>query len=234
MNLLRTIAFLLLYGVVEASAAEPGAPLGSKGKLVQSDDFNRAELGDTAWRAGRGIAIADGVLTCEQVNPTHPSVTRMKVDFRDAIIELKIRFRGARSVSFVYDDKLTAPTTHSGHLARVTVSPEVFRLGDDKEGGMRHDILALKNTGKPEDLKKREALMVGRTAEVPVQLEQDRWYKVTIELVGDELRGSIDDKPLVRLKSPGIAHEIKREFGPSISGKYVDFDDVKVYEVVKP
>ena len=48
-----------------------------------------------------------------------------------------------------------------------------------------------------------------------------------------ELRGSIDDRPLVRLKSPGIAHEIKREFGPSISGKFVDFDDLKIWAVKK-
>jgi hypothetical protein len=232
MKIFRVIVMSLLC-VSPLVAAEPGSPLAAKGKLVQSDDFNRAELGDTAWRAGRGIAVADGVLTCEQVNPTHPSVTRMKVDFRDAIIELKFRFRGARSVSFVYDDKLTAPTTHSGHLARVTVTPDVLRLGDDKEGGMRLDILALKNTGKPEDLKKREEMMVGRTAEAPIKLETDRWYKLTIELVGDEMRGSIDDKPLVRLKSPGLAHEIKREFGPSISGKWIDFDDVQVYEVAK-
>lgn len=225
---------LSLCCVSPVVAAEPGPPLGAKGRLVQSDDFNRPELGDTAWRAGRGIAVADGVLSCEQVNPNHPSVTRMKVDFRDAIIELKFRFRGARSVSFVYDDKLTAPTTHSGHLCRVTVTPDVIRLSDDKEGGMRLDILALKNSGKPEDLQKREQLMEGRTAEAPIKLETDRWYKLTIELVGDELRGSIDDKPLVRLKSPGIAHEIKREFGPSISGKWIDFDDVQVYEVVKP
>lgn len=210
-------------------AAEPGAPLGEKGELLRQDDLNRDELGEL-WRFGRGIVLNDGYITSEH-NGGHPVVTRTKVSFRDAIIELKIRFRGARSVSFVYDDKETAPTTHSGHLCRVTVSPTVLRLGDDKEGGMRLDILALKNSGDPADLAKREKLLVGRTAEVPLQLEQDRWYKLTIELVGDELRGSIDDKPLVRLKSPGIAHEIKREFGPSISGKYVDFDDLNIWAV---
>ena len=214
---------------LRAFAAEPGAPLGDKGELLREDDLNRTELGEL-WRFGRGITLNDGYITAEN-NGGHPVITRTKVSFRDAIIELKIRFRGAKSVSFVYDDKETAPTTHAGHLVRVTVSPTVLRLGDDKEGGMRLDILALKNSGKPEDLAKREQLLVGRTAEVPLQLEQDRWYKLTIELVGDELRGSIDDRPLVRLKSPGIAHEIKREFGPSTSGKFVDFDDLKIWAV---
>lgn len=212
-------------------AAEPGAPLGEKGELIREDDLNRAELGEL-WRFGRGITLNDGHITAEH-NGGHPVVTRTKVSFRDAIIELKICFRGAKSVSFVYDDKETAPTTHSGHLCRVTVSPTVLRLGDDKEGGMRLDILALKNSGEPADLAKREKLLEGRSAEVPLHLEEDRWYKLTIELVGDELRGSIDDQPLVRLKSPGIAHEIKREFGPSISGKFVDFDDLKIWAVKK-
>ena len=210
--IVRCCLFIVALSTSFVIAAEPGAPLGEKGELLREDDLNRAELGDL-WRFGRGIMLNDGHITAEH-DGGHPVVTRTKVSFRDAIIELKIRFRGAKSVSFMYDDKETAPTTHAGHLARVTVSPTVLRLGDDKEGGMRLDILALKNSGDPADLTKREKLLVGRTAEVPLQLEQDRWYKLTIELVGDELRGSIDDKPLVRLKSPGIAHEIKTRVRP--------------------
>jgi hypothetical protein len=227
--------FSILSIVVAAStlvAAESGAPLGEKGELLREDDLNRAELGEL-WRFGRrGISLVDGHITAEHESG-HPVVTRTKVSFRDAIIELKIRFRGARSVSFVYDDKETAPTTHSGHLCRVTVTPTVLRLGDDKEGGMRLDILALRESTDPADQARRAKLLEGRTAEVPLQLEEDRWYKLTIELVGDEMRASIDDRPLVRLKSPGIAHEIKREFGPSISGKFVDFDDLKIWAVKK-
>lgn len=94
-------------------------------------------------------------------------------------------------------------------------------------------ILPLKNSDDPKDLAEFERLTKDRKAEAPIRLETDRWYTLQIQLVGDEMRASIDDKPLVRLKSPGFDHPIKREVGPTVSGKYVDFDDLKVWEVAK-
>lgn len=212
-----------------ASAEEPGPRIAERGKLIVADDFNRAEPGE-AWRVSRGSRIVDGVLTCEQLNPTHGTVARRKVEFRDAVIRLRFRLNEAKYIALVSDDKLTAPTTHSGHLCRVYITPTSLRLGDDKEGSMRLDILALRSSDDPTKQAEAEKLLEGRSATVPIELKTDAWHTLEVELVGDVLRASIDDKPLVRLKSPGIAHPTKREFGPTVGGKTAELDDLEIYE----
>lgn len=224
-----SVAALMLLAISSASAEEPGPRLAERGKLIVADDFNRAEAGD-AWRLSRGSKLVDGVLTCEQMNPTHGTVARRKIEFRDAVIRLRFRLNEAKYIAFVSDDKLTAPTTHSGHLCRVYVTPTSLRLGDDKEGAMRLDILALRTSDDPQKKAEGEKLVEGRSATVPIELKTDAWHTLEVELVGDVMRASIDEKPLVRLKSPGIAHPTKREFGPTVGGRTAQIDDLEVYE----
>ncbi|HEY1602617.1 MAG TPA: hypothetical protein VGG64_23635, partial [Pirellulales bacterium] len=61
-------------------------------------------------------------------------------------------------------------------------------------------------------------------------IEPGKWHDVVIEIVGDQMRVSLDGRPAGYLKSPGIAHETKTSFHFTVSGKGVLFDDVRIWE----
>jgi hypothetical protein len=227
LNIVSVLALIVASAAIVAAADL--APIATPGKLIVADDFNRAEFGER-WRTSRGIELVDGVLAGSQKNPNHGTVARMKVEFRDAVIQLRFRLNGARYIAFVSDDKLTAPTTHSGHLCRVFITPTSLRVGDDKEGAMRNDILALRSSDDEKKKAEAEKLLVGRSATEPFTFAPERWYQLTVEIVGDVIQASIDGKPVVRLQSPGIAHPTKREFGPTIGGERAEIDDLQIFE----
>jgi hypothetical protein len=49
--------------------------------------------------------------------------------------------------------------------------------------------------------------------------------------VGDEMRASIDGKPVGYLKSAGIGHPTKSKIKIGVSGKDGYFEDIKVWNV---
>jgi len=215
----------LLLPLTALQAADVPDPLAGKGKQLFADDFTRAELG--AWRSSiPTFAVADGVLKGSQTRADHGAVSRVKVGFKDAIIECRFRFEGATSFNVVFDDK-AHKGSHAGHICRVAVAPRQIRLGDDKEGVMRNDIFEMRKD--PKRKVEADKLLVGRSQAVPVKLEQRRWYRLSIEIVGEQMRVSLDDKPIGYLQSPGIGHETKAEFGFTVSGKDAHFDDVRVF-----
>jgi hypothetical protein len=57
-----------------------------------------------------------------------------------------------------------------------------------------------------------------------------------MEIVGDELRASLDGKAVGYLKSSGIAHPIKSDFHFTVTGnatQFALFDDVHVWAAAK-
>lgn len=225
MKPVRCILTLLGVAALCIGAEVPCKPLATKGKLLFSDDFARTELG--AWRSScPTFTVADGVLKGSQTRSDHGAVTRVGAPFKDAIVECRFRLEGSPGFNVVFDDK-AHKGTHAGHICRVAVTPKVIRLGDDKEGVMRNDIFAMRKDPK----RKAEAdkLLVGRSASFPVKLERRQWYRLSIEIVGEEMRVCLGDKPLGYLKSPGIGHATKAEFGFTVSGKDAHFDDVRVF-----
>jgi hypothetical protein len=225
MKAIQCILTLLAATALWVGAEVPAKSLATKSKLLFADDFARAELG--AWRSScPTFTVADGVLKGSQTRSDHGAVVRVGAPFKDAIVECKFRFEGSPYFNVVFDDK-AHKGTHAGHICRVAVTPKVIRLGDDKEGVMRNDIFEMRKDPK----RKAEAdkLLVGRSQAFPVKLQQRQWYRLSIEILGEEMRVCLDDKPLGYLKSPGIGHATKAEFGFTVSGKDAHFDDVRVF-----
>lgn len=222
------LAFIAASAVC-VSAEVPAKPLATKGKLLFSDDFARAEMG--AWRSViPTFTVTDGVFKGSQTRDDHGAVAKTKVEFKDAIIECKFRFEGAASFNVVFDDR-TYKGSHAGHICRVAVTPKLIRLGDDKEGAMRNDIFEMRKD--PKRKTEGDKLIIGRSQASPVKLEKGQWYRLRVEVVGDEMRVSVDDKWIGCLKSPGIGHATKNDFGFAVSGKDAHFDDVRVWEAAK-
>ena len=54
-----------------------------------------------------------------------------------------------------------------------------------------------------------------------------QWYDVTMEVVGDEMRVSVDGKFVGKFNSPGFAHSTKKSFHFSISGRDLSLDNIR-------
>jgi len=57
-----------------------------------------------------------------------------------------------------------------------------------------------------------------------------QWHKVRVEMLGDEMTMSLDDKPAGYLKSAGLEHPTKNAIGFTVRGKSVLIKSVKMWE----
>jgi hypothetical protein len=146
---------------------------------------------------------------------------------KDVIVSFRFKLDGSTGFNAVFDDK-NFKGSHAGHICRVAFAPKQIRLGDDKEGIMRNDIFE----GRKDPARKAEMdkLLEGRGSIVQQEVTADGWHEATIEIVGDRMRVSYDDKPVGFLQSPGLAHETKESFHFTVNGPGVVFDDVKIWK----
>ena len=61
------------------------------------------------------------------------------------------------------------------------------------------------------------------------KLEVGKWYKLLVEVNGDTLKASIDDKQVGSFSSPGIAHPTKRTLRLAVPKNAV-VDDLKIWK----
>lgn len=226
----RLLAGLLGLTVTSlAGAAEPEipGPLGKPGKLLFEDRFERGELGP--WKVViPGFKVDQGMLIATQDRADHGSVGRVHLPMKDLVMTFRFRLAGSPRFNVVFDDK-RHKGSHAGHIARVAFAARQIRLGDDKEGIMRNDIFKLRRN--PETKSAADKLIAGRGTAIRADLRQNRWYDAKIEIVGDEMRVSLDGEPIGHLKSPGLAHPTKESVHFTVSGNATHFDDVKIWNV---
>ena len=215
--------FLVLFFAFSAFAAEP---LAQKGELIFSDDFERSELGE--WKPLiPSFAVQNGVLKGWQTRDDHGAVGRVYRPMKDVIVEFKFKLDGSTGFNAVFDDK-NHKGSHAGHICRVAFAPKQIRLGDDKEGVMRNDIFEMRK----DPAKKAEAdkLLIGRGTATNITIDPKSWHRVTIEILGDQMKVTLDGKPAGLLRSPGIAHETKESFHFTVNGPGVLFDDIRIWQ----
>jgi hypothetical protein len=222
---MKIIAFLCL-ATLSTAADIPAEPIAQKGEPILADDFERTDLGD--WKSLiPTFTVEGGTLKGVQTRADHGAVGRVYRPMKDVVIEFKFELVGSTGFNAVFDDQ-KFKGSHAGHICRVAFAPTQLRLGDDKEGVMRNDIYTMRKD--PAHKKDADKLLEGRGSSASIKLEQQKWYQVTIELKGDEMRVSLDGKPLGYLKSPGIAHDTKSSFHFTVSGKGALFDDVHIWQ----
>ena len=59
--------------------------------------------------------------------------------FKDIDIEFDFRFNGGTRFNFVLDDQ-NEKSVHSGHICRVSISPKMVSVSDDKTGSMNLEV----------------------------------------------------------------------------------------------
>jgi hypothetical protein len=155
----------------------------------------------------------------------------LEIPTKDSVVEARIKFDGAAMIDVEFDDR-QYKGAHYGHLCRAQVRLNGVTLIDERDGGMRNDIREMRN----DPTKKAEvaALLKGRQVTYPVKLETGKWYTLGVETVGDQMRVTIDGRPVAFLKSSGIAHETKSKIELGVVGKDGYFDDIKVWNAAVP
>ncbi|MDA3924169.1 MAG: hypothetical protein PF904_05670 [Kiritimatiellae bacterium] len=224
---MKLIPILCLAISISAIAANiPTEPLAHKGDLLLADDFERTGLGD--WKTIiPTFTVTNGVLKGVQIRSNHGAVCRVYRPMKNVVVEFKFKLEGSKTFNVVFDDQ-SYKGSHAGHICRVAFNPKKIRLGDDKEGIMRKDIFAIRKD--PNRKGKAAKLLAGRNSSAPVNIDLKKWHLVTIEILGEQMRVTLDGQPTGYLKSTGIAHETKSSFHFTVNGPGVFFDDVKIWK----
>lgn len=237
------LPLFLLPSLCAFAAEVPAQPLAQKGRLLFSDDFNEGS-GAAPWhRVVPTFVVENGVLKGTQtrdkdqpgeegkpVVKAHAAVHGLEIPTKDSILEVKIRFEGATMLDVEFDDRKYTGA-HYGHICRAQVRMDSVLLIDERDGSMRNDIREMRND--PARKADAEKLLVGRSARFPVKLEKSTWYLLSVETVGEEMRVSLDGKPVGYLKSSGIGHATKSKIELGCAGKDGLFDEIKVWEAKK-
>ena len=207
------------------AADVPSAPLCEKGEQLLADNFDRTDLGD--WKSLiPAFTVEGGVLKGMQARDDHGAVGRVYRPMKDVVVEFRFKLAGSTGFNTVFDDQ-KYKGSHAGHICRIAFAPNQIRLGDDREGIMRNDIFEMRKD--PNRKAEASKLLSGRSAIGKVAITPDKWHSVAIEIVGDQMRVSIDGQAIGYLKSPGIAHETKTSFHFTVNGSGVLFDDVHIW-----
>lgn len=217
----------LLFCVAAAHAQSP--------ELRFEDDFEgRDKLGpeyrtllgdDTAW------IIRDGVLYSRQTRDDHGAVLKKPLNFDDLDLRFDFRFNGGQRFNVVIDDK-NEKTVHAGHICRVSLSPKRIVVGDDKLGVMNLEVRKLRQSKNlsPNQQQELNAILKRTQAVANVNLKKGTWYSLRVTIQNDVMTVSLDDKQIASLTSPGIDHPTKTQFGFTVMGETIDFDNLQVVE----
>ena len=237
--LLSTYLFVTAVSFAADLTKIPAKPIAEKKEVLFSDDMNGSEH-DKRWHrvvvtfifekdALKGtqtrlkdMPSKDG----KSVIKAHAAVYGLEVPTKDSVVEVNIRFEGCTMIDVEFDDRKYTGS-HYGHLCRAQVRLDKVTIMDEREGSQNEVIKALRlDPTKKDEVAK---MMAGKSATFPVTLEENKDYTLVVETVGDEMRVSIDGKPVAFLKSPGIGHETKSKIELGVAGQSGWFDCITVW-----
>jgi hypothetical protein len=212
-----------LLAITAPAIEQPGPPKPPVGDPFE-DNFERTTLGDQ-WQIGGGVyTLHDGYLTAgEKEGNNHPGIFKIWKNFTDIVFKFSCRFDGTKGFSIVFNDP-AEPSVHSGHVVRLSLALKSVTLTDDKTG-----LMSLQWVDKRTDPKFKdevEAVRAKTSRRFDYDFKPGQWYAVTMEVIGDEMRVSIDGKFVGKFNSPGFAHPTKKSIHFSISGRDLSLDNI--------
>ena len=244
--------FALPLAAAEPAPAAPSdtAWLQAKGTLLFQDAFEREETGNGLKGIGNGwesatadrvpqikqARIADGILKIASATKEagHAAHIHHDAGFADGGVIVRFKFPGlnpGESLQLGFVDRETKGI-HAGHLCYGILSPSSVTLIDHKTGvmnlairGERQKFLDAKQPLPPE----MDGLLKKKQVVVPWKADTE-WHELALVTEGDELRLSLDGKPVASHRSEGFAHPMKRWFSFLVPST-VWIDDLKIYKV---
>lgn len=235
------------------AADDDTAWLTKLGTLIFHDAFEREEDGNLAKAIGNGwnsatadrvphLKMADldeGILKVASASKEagHAAHIHHEAGFTDGGVIVRFRFPGENqdeSLQLGFVDRETQGI-HAGHLCYAMLYRSNLVLADYKTGVMDLKIRAQRQPyldrkePLPADL---DALLKTKQISVPWKADT-KWHELVLVTEGDEgdeMRLTIDGKPVASHRSEGFAHPMKRWFSFLIPST-VWIDDVKIYRV---
>ncbi|WP_430454663.1 family 16 glycoside hydrolase [Rhodopirellula europaea] len=231
----RLIAFSTLCLLSQPMLlAEEGSSAFPEKEVVFEDSFDgRSVLGD-GYRVGAGMEagwnIQDGILFGQQVRDDHGSIMRKQMEFADLHVAFDFRFNGGSRFNFVIDDN-NEKSVHAGHVARASLTPKRMMISDDKLGLMNLEVREKRKAKSlpAEQQKELENLLARTQASAAIQAKPGTWHHLELTIHGTVKTVHLDDKEVVSLESPGFAHPTKTQFGMTVNGSSIDFDNLRVF-----
>ena len=213
-----------------AYAGGPDRTQRKTSRLLFQDSFDGKEL-RKVWRVHpNSFRIDKGVLIAGQrPDANHGAVCDVLVDFKDLNLEFSFLLDGSTGFNVVIDDRKYRGS-HAGHICRVAVRRKRITLGDDKTGNMKKGLFEKRRSPRyrrdKQFRKEINRLLAGKSTSVPVKLRTGRWYRMTVRITGETMQVALDGKPLATLRSAGIGHPTKTDFGFTVIGRFTRFDDI--------
>src|SRR5262245_1834156 len=179
--------------------------------------------------------VEDGVMFGRQTTTEHGFVASVKIELPDGNVigECRVQVERNVTVAFSFDD-MKDPDSIAGHIARVTLEPQLVKLHDDKEGPMNRKLAAVRKSADSVAKVEAEAEIKRHTVLAPMKLDTQWWHALVIEIVGDQMRVILDGQPVGLLKSGGLGHENKPDLKISVSGKQALIDAFRIWSVKRP
>ncbi|MDG1894792.1 MAG: DUF1080 domain-containing protein [Fuerstiella sp.] len=199
------------------------------GTPVFEDSFERESLGDRWQVPINSFSIRNGhLLGQEDPQRGHGAVVRAAVPFRNAVIRFAFRFTDGKNFNLVINDR-SCKSVHAGHICRVSFSPARVRIADDKDGFMKNEIFDIRQ----DETRRAEVqkLLKGRDVVIPNLLTAGTWHEAEVTIDGDRISVLINGETIGALTSSGIAHPTKTDFGFTVTGREIEFDDVRLSAV---
>ena len=245
------VCLVLAAGGSLSGRADDAAWLRQRGTLLFKDSFDREEQGNLAAAIGNGWNSAtanrvpqikqadldDGVLkVTSAVEAGHQAHIHHEAGFADGGAIVRFKLPGASQAATLTVGFVDRETTgiHAGHLcyALVSTKPPQITLADYKTGVMDLEIQKRRKgyldrkEKLPDDL---AALLATKSRAFPWPAD-DAWHELVLVTEGNEMRVTLDGKPLGSHRSEGFAHPRKRWFS-FLMNPSAWIDDVKVYKV---
>ena len=244
------LTLLACLMAVSLAAADDATWLQTKGTLLFHDAFERDETGNGLKGIGNGweSATADRVPEIKQADldggilkvasaskeAGHAAHIHHDAGFTDGGVIVRFKFPGlnkGEGLQLGFVDR-EVKDIHAGHLCYAILSQSTVTLIDHKTGVMnlairkqREEATAKKTKVAPE----LEVLLKTKLAMAPLKADTE-WHELTLVTEADEMRCSLDGKAIVRHRSEGFAHPMKRWLS-FLVGSTVWIDDVKIYKV---
>ena len=238
----------LIFAVVVAAATfsfaadlppVPAQSIAKKKELLFSDDFESATTNKLWHRVVPTFAFEKGMLKGTQTRDknapaadgkpavqAHAAVHGLELPTKDSVVECRIKLEGATFVSVEFDDRKYTGA-HYGHICLAQVRTNGVTIIDQRDGNMRNDIYEMSKD--PAKKAERNKLLAGRQVTYPLKVTSGEWHALAVETVGEEMRVTLDGKPVAYHKSSGIGHATKSKIELGVGGKDGYFDDIKVW-----
>ena len=219
------IGWLLCLLLLTASA-RADLELSKPGKLLMEENFDGVDLPELFTVGVGDWAIVDHTLRGrQQAADKHTAFRKIYLDHQDVIYQFDVKMEGDAFSQILINYDLS-------HLAKCVTRTDSISVFKVYEGGKRKQMAKEGHDPGKDPMKgsweeKTFAMDTGT-----VSLKKGKWYRVTIEMIGEVLSMEVDG---VRVEGRHIGiTEKKTNYGFQAGGMegYVYYDNIRVWEAL--